>query len=76
MTCNCVEHRLQTRVACLEKQQQLMSREAASQPNMTYVRNVLLKMIETKDKKQKDIMLNALLTALTASSQLGEPSCN
>lgn len=36
--------------------------------NVAYVRNVLTKLLETKDREQKAIMINALLTALNSFS--------
>ena len=35
-----------------------------SQLNVTYIRNVLMKLLNTKDKQQKQFMINAILTAL------------
>lgn len=35
-----------------------------SQLNITYIRNVLIKLLNTKDKQQKQFMINAILTAL------------
>lgn len=34
--------------------------------NVAYIRNVLTKLLETKDREQKQIMINALLTALNS----------
>jgi len=36
--------------------------------NVAYIKNVLTKLLNTKDKEQKQIMINALLTALDSIS--------
>ena len=35
--------------------------------NVAYIRNVLTKLLETKDREQKAVMIRALLTALNSS---------
>lgn len=62
-------------MASLEKQQQNLHRDSAfgTQPNMTYVKNVLLRFINSKDKQQKQVMINALLTALNANEPVHKP---
>ncbi|KAI1292222.1 hypothetical protein HDE_07378 [Halotydeus destructor] len=67
---NVEKYRLQTRLAMLEKQQQAVQKQGASQPNLTYIKNVLTQFNSTKDKNQRQIMMNALLTALHASESL------
>lgn len=61
--------RLQAKLSSLEKHQQSLAKESSSAQspiNLTYVKNVLLRFIETKDKHQKQVMINALLAALNA----------
>lgn len=61
--------RLQSKITELEKHllsNRSASAAASSGTNIEYVRNVLLKLLVTKDKKQRQFMINALLTALDA----------
>ena len=58
-------NRLQTRITDLERNLSQMSQnQPLSQLNVTYIRNVLMKLLNTKDKHQKQFMINAILTAL------------
>jgi hypothetical protein len=70
---NVDKYRLQAKVSSLEKQgfhQKGAESAANTQPiTLTYVRNVLLRFISTKDKNQKQVMINALLTALNATEK-------
>lgn len=63
--------RLQSRIADLELLNNNFMASKSDKPtqpmstvNVAYIRNVLTKLLETKDKEQKQIMINALLTAL------------
>jgi hypothetical protein len=70
---NMDKYRLQTKITEMEKHKKTMERDTNCQPNMTYVRNVLIRFIDTKDKQQKQFMINALLTALDVQSIDGKP---
>ena len=56
--------KLQSKVTRLEQQLQQVQSDDTTKPNLTYVRNVLVRFLKTKDKKQRTCMMNALLTAL------------
>ncbi|KAJ6217586.1 hypothetical protein RDWZM_008743 [Blomia tropicalis] len=65
------KYRLQSRIADLELLNNNFMASKSDKPtqpmstvNVAYIRNVLTKLLETKDKEQKQIMINALLTAL------------
>lgn len=64
-------HRLQSRIADLELlNTNFIASKSEDQNaqlnkiNVAYIRNVLKKLLETKDREQKRLMINALLTAL------------
>ncbi|CAG2165080.1 unnamed protein product [Oppiella nova] len=62
---NTDKYKLQTRITDLERNlSQMSSNQPLSQLNVTYIRNVLMKLLNTKDKHQKQFMINAILTAL------------
>ena len=59
------DFRLQSRISELERNiSQVTYNQPMSQLTITYVRNVLIKLLNTKDKQQKQFMINAILTAL------------
>lgn len=62
--------RLEAKVSNLEKENQNLLKDKTFQPNLIYVRNVLIKFIKTQDKVQKKIMMNALLTALDVQDRI------
>ncbi|CAG2102459.1 unnamed protein product [Medioppia subpectinata] len=62
---NTEKYKSQTRINDLERNlSQMSSNQPLSQLNVTYIRNVLMKLLNTKDKQQKQFMINAILTAL------------
>lgn len=60
------KYRLQSRITELERYQSQCAPQTKSEPNFTYIRNVLLRLLNTKDKQQRQFMINALLAALDA----------
>jgi len=68
------KYRLQSRIADLEllNNNFMVSkndRTTLSTVNVAYIKNVLTKLLDTKDKEKKQIMINALLTALNSIPQ-------
>ncbi|XP_054153945.1 uncharacterized protein LOC128952560 [Oppia nitens] len=62
---NTDKYRYESRIKDLERNfSQISSNQPLNQLNITYIRNVLLKLLNTKDKQQKQFMINAILTAL------------
>ncbi|XP_074601400.1 uncharacterized protein LOC141855320 [Brevipalpus obovatus] len=71
---NVETYKLQSRVTQLEQQLKQVQMDHNQKPNLTYIRNVLIRFLSTKDKNQKTFMMNALLTALgTDPRELKEP---